>query len=60
MDVFSALLKDVRESKAALSEAVLSGAAKSYDEYRELVGRYRSLDDVELSIREMEKRFIEE
>ena len=49
------LLKIIAEKKTDLESLILNGA-KDYEEYNYLRGRYNSLDDVELEIRELQKR----
>jgi|TARA_R100000664_G_scaffold23169_1_gene32748 DNA polymerase III epsilon subunit-like protein len=49
------LLKIIAEKKTDLESLILNGA-KDFDEYNYLRGRYNSLDDVELEIRELQKR----
>ena len=49
------LLKIIAEKKTDLGSLILNGA-KDFDEYNYLRGRYNSLDDVELEIRELQKR----
>tara|TARA_Y100000592_G_C5457350_1_gene312085 strand:- start:1129 stop:1335 length:207 start_codon:yes stop_codon:yes gene_type:complete len=49
------LIKIIAEKKSDLESLILNGA-KDFDEYNYLRGRYNSLDDVELEIRELQKR----
>tara|TARA_R100001443_G_scaffold37712_1_gene51277 strand:- start:194 stop:400 length:207 start_codon:yes stop_codon:yes gene_type:complete len=49
------LIKIIAEKKLDLESLILNGA-KDFDEYNYLRGRYNSLDDVELEIRELQKR----
>jgi predicted nucleic acid-binding Zn-ribbon protein len=50
-----ALNKLINEKKSDLESLIMNGA-KDYDEYNYLRGRYNSLEDVELEIRELLKR----
>lgn len=58
MDIFSVLFREINERKAALSESVMSGGVKNYEEYCKLVGRYQSLEEMESTVKELEKRYI--
>tara|TARA_R110000764_G_scaffold39828_4_gene88990 strand:+ start:96 stop:305 length:210 start_codon:yes stop_codon:yes gene_type:complete len=49
------LNKLINEKKSDLENLIMNGA-KDYDEYNYLRGRYNSLEDVELEIRELLKR----
>ena len=49
------LNKLISEKKSDLENLIMNGA-KDYDEYNYLRGRYNSLEDVELEIRELLKR----
>jgi len=51
----SLLLKIITEKKQDIQSLILNGT-KDYEEYNYLRGRYNSLDDVELEIRELLKR----
>ena len=51
----SLLLKIITEKKSDLQSLILNGT-KDFEEYHYLRGRYNSLDDVELEVRELLKR----
>jgi hypothetical protein len=51
----SLLLKIITEKKQDIQSLILNGT-KDFEEYNYLRGRYNSLDDVELEIRELLKR----
>lgn len=57
---FYNVLKDIAEQKAEARLHLAQGGAKSYEEYREMVGAYRALDGVEFLIKEQEQRYIED
>lgn len=56
--VFVLLLRSTAEQKQALSEHLVQGNAKSYEDYCRIVGEYFALQRVEDEIKELEKRFI--
>ena len=53
--VIEVALKELRSRRVQLSEAVSSGAAKSYDEYRYICGEIRGLTNVEMYLLDLAK-----
>lgn len=58
MDLFAVLFRELNERKAMLTESVMAGGVRSYEEYCKLVGRYQSLEEIESSLKDLEKRYI--
>jgi hypothetical protein len=54
VDEFEIILKDLRERRAAVENAILTGSeAADYPAYRELVGRRQGLYDAEQAIEDI-------
>jgi hypothetical protein len=53
--VIEVVLKELRSRRVQLSEAVSSGSAKSYDEYRYMCGEIRGLTNVEMYLLDLAK-----
>lgn len=60
MDPLETLRKRIEEHKEQITEHLLSGGAKSYEDYVGLMGKVQSLDYVLSDISEIEKRYLEE
>jgi hypothetical protein len=55
MNVFEAILKEIRERRAQLSDGLGNSSAKSFDEYRFICGEIRGLTAVESYILDLAK-----
>lgn len=55
MNVIEAILKELRERRAQLSEGLGNSSAKSFDEYRFICGEIRGLTAVESYILDLAK-----
>jgi len=53
------LKKRLKEKKEDINAQLLNGV-QSFEDYQFLRGRYNSLDDVELELRELLKRIVED
>ena len=53
------LKKRLKEKKEDINAQLLNGV-QSFEDYQFLLGRYNSLDDVELELRELLKRIVED
>lgn len=53
--VIEVVLRELRSRRVQLSEAVSSGAAKNYDEYRYMCGEIRGLTNVEMYLLDLAK-----
>jgi oligoribonuclease (3'-5' exoribonuclease) len=58
--VFSLIYRHIREEKAPLVDHLVQGGAKSYEDYVRVSARHTALVDIEESIKELEKRFMEQ
>jgi hypothetical protein len=58
--VFALLLRDFGERKEGLKEFLASGGAKDYETYCRAVGEYSALQGAENTVKDLEKRFIED
>lgn len=56
MTPFDVILKEIAERKATLTEALTSGSAKDYAEYKHLTGEFRGLSLVEVHINDLVRR----
>ena len=55
MNVIEAILKEIRERRAQLSDGLGNSSAKSFDEYRFICGEIRGLTTVESYILDLAK-----
>jgi hypothetical protein len=53
---FSVVLKELEERRDSLAQALISGAAKDYSEYRSLCGEIRGLSHAHTYIVDLVKR----
>jgi len=58
-DVFTLLMRRIRDRMEAIEQSLAGGNARSYDEYCRLVGSYATLRDFEDDIKELEKRYLD-
>ena len=58
--VFALLFREFGERKEALKEFLASGGAQNYEAYCRAVGEYSALQGAENTIKDLEKRFIED
>ena len=58
--VFLLLFREFAERKEALKEFLASGGAENYEAYCRAVGEYSALQGAENTVRDLEKRFIED
>jgi hypothetical protein len=58
--VFVLLLRGISEKKQSLSSHLANGNARSYEDYCRIVGEYAAYDQIEVDVKELEKRFIAE
>jgi len=58
--VFALLFREFNDRKEALKEFLASGGAQSYEAYCRAVGEYSALQGAENTIKDLEKRFIED
>jgi hypothetical protein len=55
MNAFEAILKEIRERRAQLSDGLGNSSAKSYEEYRFICGEIRGLTAVESYVLDLAK-----
>ena len=55
MNIIEAALKEIRERRTQLSEALANKAAKTYDEYQFICGEIRGLTAVEIYLIDLAK-----
>jgi uncharacterized protein YukE len=55
MNAIQAALKEIRERRSQLSDALANKAAKSYDEYQFICGEIRGLTAVEIYLVDLAK-----
>ena len=55
MNIIEAALKEIRERRAQLSDALANKAAKTYDEYQFICGEIRGLTAVEIYLVDLAK-----
>jgi hypothetical protein len=53
---FSVVLKEIDERRDSLAQALISGAAKDYSEYRSLCGEIRGLSHVHAYVTDLVRR----
>ena len=53
---FSVVLKEIEERRDSLAQALISGAAKDYSEYRSLCGEIRGLSHAHAYITDLVRR----
>ena len=53
---FSVVLKEIEERRDSLAQALISGAAKDYSEYRSLCGEIRGLSHAHAYVTELVRR----
>jgi hypothetical protein len=53
---FSVVLKEIEEQRDSLAQALISGAAKDYSEYRSLCGEIRGLSHAHAFITDLVRR----
>lgn len=53
---FSVVLKEIEERRDSLAQALISGAAKDYSEYRSLCGEIRGLSHAHAFITDLVRR----
>jgi hypothetical protein len=58
--VFDRVLKEIEERRDVLAQTVVSGAAKDFDEYRNLCGEIRGLSFAFNHIIDLQKKLQEE
>ena len=56
MDALEVLVKECREKKEQLSQALMGAAAKDYAEYRAICGEIRGLSYAEQAIKDLAKK----
>jgi hypothetical protein len=56
MNALEVLVKECREKKEQLSQALMGAAAKDYAEYRAICGEIRGLSYAEEAIKDLAKR----
>jgi hypothetical protein len=54
--VFDVVLKEIRERKDAVAQALVSGAARDHSEYRSLTGEFRGLSLAEGFINDLVRK----
>jgi len=54
--VFSVILKEVEEKQKSLIDALASGAAKDYAEYRDMCGQIRGLSTAHMFINDLVRK----
>lgn len=55
MNIIEAALKEIRERRSQLSDALANKAAKTYDEYQFICGEIRGLTAVEIYLVDLAK-----
>ncbi len=55
MNIIEAALKEIRERRSQLSDALANKAAKTYDEYQFICGEIRGLSAVEIYLVDLAK-----
>jgi len=60
LDVIEALRKRIENHKTQLSDHMLSGGAKSHEDYMRLVGRAEGFRTVLQDLEDIEQRYIED
>lgn len=58
--VFSLLLRSLNENRQGYVDALVSGVAADYAEYRSMVGAIRAVERTIQDVKELESRFINE
>jgi hypothetical protein len=58
--VFDVLNEAIREKIDSVSEALASGSAKDYPEYRELCGLIRGLEHALREVNDLSRKFLDE
>jgi len=58
--VFDALIEKHEEDVASATQFLVSGGAKSFDEYREVVGRIRGLQLAIQNTKDLSRNFMED
>lgn len=58
--VFDVLIDRVGEHIASYEQAVISGGAKDWPEYRELCGLIRGLETAQREIRDLSRHYLED
>jgi hypothetical protein len=58
--VFDVLVEKHKEDVDSSTEFLVNGGAKSFDEYREVVGRIRGLQLAILTTKDLSRNFMEE
>jgi len=53
---FSVVLKEIEERRDSLAQALISGAAKDYSEYRSLCGEIRGLSHAHAYVTDLVRR----
>jgi hypothetical protein len=53
---FSVVLKEIEERRDSLAQALISGAAKDYSEYRSLCGEIRGLSHAHAFVTDLVRR----
>jgi hypothetical protein len=57
--IFSNLLRNIEERKAGITDHLLSGGARNYEDYRAAVAQFTICQSLEVDIKELEARVAE-
>jgi len=60
MDPFHLIYRHLKERQEALSDHVVSGAPRNYEEYRQSVGALLEVERLLAEVKDIEQRFVAE